>query len=253
MMKKILAFILVIASASMCMAGVEKIDDLKNAKIGVLKSSATEGFIREFIGEKSENISAYDTFAETINALKDGKVEAVVMDLAPATYFASEDKSLNILSQSFRTAEYGIAFKKDNPMKAEIDKALRELKDDGTVDAIFRKYMTDYTDPADIDYNLDAENGYLWVGCDASFPPYEIKTAYGFAGADIEMCAAIAKKLGRTLVVADYAFGRLPAALNDGKIDMICSAFMITEERKKTMDFTEAYASEVEAVVVLRK
>ncbi|MBQ3694615.1 MAG: transporter substrate-binding domain-containing protein [Synergistaceae bacterium] len=252
-MKKLIALILVIASASMCMAGVENINDLKTAKKGVLKGSATEGFIREFIGEESENISAYDTFADTVKALKDGKVEAVVMDLAPATYIASEDKEIKILSESFKTEEYGIAFKKDNPLKAEVEKALKELKDEGTIESIFLKYMTDYVDPSTIDYNLNAKNGYLWVGCDASFPPYEMKTAYGFVGADIEMCAAIAKKLDRTLVVADYAFSMLPAALNDGRIDMICSAFIISEERKKTMDFTDSYASEVEAIVVLNK
>lgn len=252
-MKKLMAFILVIASASMCMAGVEKLDDLKTAKTGVLKSSATEGVVREFIGTETENILTYDTFADVIKALKDGKVDAAVMDLAPATYFASEDKELKILSDSFETQQYGIAFKKDNPLKSEVDKALRELTEEGIIEGIRLKYLTDYVEPSAIDYNPGAKNGYLWVGCDASFPPYEMKTAYGFVGSDIEMCAAIAKKLDKTLVVADYSFAMLPAALNDGKIDMICSAFMISEERKKTMDFTEAYASEVEAVVVLSK
>lgn len=251
-MKKLLALILVIASASMCFAGVENINDLKTAKIGVLKSSATESVIRSFV-ENDENVLTFDTFAETVKALKDGKVEAAVMDLAPATYLASEDKSLKILSDSFETMQYGIAFRKDNPLKADVDKALKELTEDGTVENIRLKYMTDYVDPSTIDYNHDAKNGYLWVGCDASFPPYEMKTAYGFVGSDIEICAAIAKKLDKTLVVCDYAFAMLPKALSDGKIDMICSAFMITEERKKTMDFTEAYASEVEAIVVLSK
>ena len=252
-MKKLMALILVIASASMCMAGVENIDDLKTAKIGVLKSSATEEVIREFIGAETQNVFTYATFAETIKALKDRKVDAVIMDLAPATYFASEDKELKILSQSFETMQYGIALKKDNPLKSEVDKALKELTEDGTVESIRLRYMTDYVDPSTIDYNHGAKNGYLWVGCDASFPPYEMKTAYGFVGADIEMCAAIAKKLDKTLVVADYAFSMLPAALQDGRIDMICSAFMISEERKKTMDFTDSYASEVEAIVVLNK
>ena len=252
-MKKLLALILVIASSSMCFAGVENINDLKTAKIAVLKSSATEGVIRSFVGGEGENVLTFDTFAETVKALKDAKVDAAVMDLAPATYFASEDKSLKILSDSFETMQYGIAFKKDNPLKAEVDKALKELTEDGTVENIRLKYMTDYVDPSTIDYNHDAKNGYLWVGCDASFPPYEMKTAYGFVGSDIEICAAIAKKLDKTLVVCDYAFAMLPKALQDGKIDMICSAFMITEERRKTMDFTEAYASEVEAIVVLSK
>lgn len=252
-MKRLIALILVVISASVCWAGVEKVEDLKTAKIGVLKGSATEGVVREYVGSENKDVLTYDTFAETIKALKDKKVDAVVMDLSPATYFASEDKELKILDDSFETQQYGIAFKKDNPLKSEVDKALKELTEEGTIENIRLKYMTDYVDPSTIDYNENAENGYLWVGCDASFPPYELKTAYGFVGSDIEICAAIAKKLGRTLIISDYAFQVLPKALEEGRIDMICSAFMITQERAKTMDFTEAYASEVEAIVVLGK
>jgi polar amino acid transport system substrate-binding protein len=253
MMKKILALILVIASASICMAGVEKAEDLKSAKIGVLTGSSTETTISEFLEGKTENVSTYDTFAGIIKALKEGKIDAAVMDLSPATYFVSEDKELKILSQVLEDEEYGIAFRKDNPLKSEVDKALSELKAEGVIDAILSKYRTDYVDPSTIDYNIGAKNGYLWVGCDASFPPHELKTAYGFVGSDIEICAAIAKKLDRTLIITDYAFDNLPIALNDGKIDMICSSYTITEERKRTMDFTDAYDSDVEAIVVLGK
>ena len=252
-MKKFLALILVIASASIAMAGVENVKDLKTAKIGIQSGSSTEATIREFLGGETGNVSTYDTFSDIIKALKEGKVDAAVIDLSPAVYFASEDKELKILPQALENAEYGIALKKDSPLKADVDKALSELKAEGVVDAIITKYRTDYVDPSTIDYNAGAKNGYLWVGCEASFPPYEIRTAHGFVGIDIEICAAIAKKLNRTLIVADYAFETLPIALNDGRIDMICSAYTITDERKKTMDFTEAYDSDVEAIVVLNK
>ncbi len=253
MMKKLLALMLVIASASICWAGVEKLEDLKTAKIGLQSGSSTEITIREFLDGKTENVSEYETLASLIDALKEGKIDAAVMDLSPATYFAKEDKAIKILPDGLKTEEYGIAFKKGNPLKAEVDKALSELKADGTISSIIAKYRTDYADPEAIDYNIGAKNGYLWVGCDAAFPPYDIKTAQGFVGIDIELCAAIAKKLDRTLIVADYTFEVLPIALNDGRIDMICSAFTILDERKTTMDFTASYDSDVETIVVLNK
>ena len=253
MMKKFLAVMLVIASASIAMAGVETLEDLKTAKIGVQSGSSTETTIEEFLEGKTENVSEYETLAGLITALKDGKIDAAVMDLSPATYFAKDDNAITILPGGLKSEEYGIAFRKDNPLKAEVDKALAELKEDGTLSSIIEKYRTDYGDPATIDYNIGAKNGYLWVGCDASFPPFEIKTAHGFVGIDIEIAAAIAKKLDRTLIIADYTFEVLPIALNDGRIDMICSAFTIMDERKSSMDFTESYASDVEAIVVLNK
>ena len=105
-MKKFLALILVIASASIAMAGVENIEDLKTAKIGIQAGSSTEATIREFLGGETGNVSTYDTFSDIIKALKEGKVDAAVIDLSPAVYFASEDKELKILPQALENAEY---------------------------------------------------------------------------------------------------------------------------------------------------
>ena len=124
-------------------------------------------------------------------------------------------------------------------------------KSKDTLAAIMDKYVTDDPDPAEIDMNRGAKGGKLWVGCAASFPPYEMRMAMGFAGIDIELCAAIAKKLDRELVIADYRFDTLAEALESGRVDMICSALAVTEERARTMDFTKPYDANQEVVLVL--
>ena len=233
-------------------AGVSTLDDLKSAKIGVVRSSIGDSIVRKILKDSQQNILTYNDMTTLFAGLKSGKVDAVVMDESPARFFMANETGLKILPDALESTYYGIAFKKGNTLRDDVNKALAELKDDGTLSAIIDKYLhVDEPDPEAIDFNQDAEGGKLWVGCSAVFPPYEMRTDKGFAGIDIELCAAIAKKLNKELVMVDYRFSILPEALESGRIDMICSAFVITEEREKVMDFSEPYDADQQVVLTL--
>ena len=66
------------------------------------------------------------------------------------------------------------------------------------------------------------------------------------------MCAAIAKKLGRELVIINMNFDALPTAVSTGKVDMICAGITVNEERKENMDFSDNYVDGVRQVALLR-
>ncbi len=232
-------------------AGITSISEIKSAKIGVLSSSVSEYLAEEIVSGDSGKVIPFGTIREIISALRSRDIDAAVMDEAPARYFASTGDEFKMLSEPVEVEYYAIAFKKGNPLRDEVDKALDEVIAEKTLAGIIDKYLRDDPDPAEIDMNRGAKGGKLWVGCAASFPPYEMRLSDGFAGIDIEMCAAIAKKLDKELVIADYRFDALPEALESGKIDMICSALAITEERLKTMDFTKPYDANQEVVLVL--
>ena len=250
---KFTAVVLVLSLMSgACFAAVSSLDDLKNAKTGVQAGSVAETLMIDMLGGKTENLSSYENVAALVDALKAKTIDAAVMDEAPARYYIMNDETLNVLPQPLESDFYAIAFRKGSPLCDEVNKILEEMLNDGTLANIIAKYLGEDPDPAEIDMNTGAEGGKLWVGCAASFPPYEVRTDRGFAGIDIEICAAIAKKLNKELVIADYRFDILPEALAEGKIDMICSAMIITEERQKIMDFSTPYDANQEVVVVLK-
>ena len=247
--------VLLVFMASSAFAAVNNADGLKNAKVGVEAGSASELSIRDFLKDNRQNIFTYDTVWELVEALRNKKIDAAVLDETPARYFALNYDDIKILPQALRNYLMGIAFKKGNPLRDEVNKALTGLKDDGTLARTIAKYVgSEYTpDPSEIDLNKDAKNGKLWVGCSAVFPPYEIRTEKGFAGIDVELCSAIAKKLDKELVMVDYRFDLLPEALESGRIDMICSAYIISEARQEFMDFTEPYDADQEVIIVLKE
>ena len=69
-------------------------------------------------------------------------------------------------------------------------------------------------------------------------------------GFDIDIAQAIADELGVELEVKDMDFDGLIPALSTGKIDMIIAGMNPTEERKQSVDFTDIYYTQKDALVI---
>ena len=126
---------------------IQTVDDLENAeKIGCQK--ATTGYIYcsddpENGGYGEDHVTAFDTGALAVMALVNGQVDAVVIDNEPAKAYVAENPGLKILDTEFAVEDYAIGFKKGNDqLKDAVNKAMAELKADGTFQRIVNKYIT---------------------------------------------------------------------------------------------------------------
>ena len=81
----------------------------------------------------------------------------------------------------------------------------------------------------------------LRVGLNAVFAPFEYVENGQVTGFDVEMINEIGKNLGYEVEIIDQSFDGLIPALKAGKIDIIVSGMSSTEERKKSVDFTDDY------------
>ena len=79
------------------------------------------------------------------------------------------------------------------------------------------------------------------IGTDTSFPPYEYKEGNKYTGIDIDLMEAIAKLEGFEVEFKPMDFGGLIPALQSGQLDGVIAGASITEERKKSVDFSEPY------------
>ncbi len=96
-----------------------------------------------------------------------------------------------------------------------------------------------------------AEDTVLDMATNASFPPYEMVGEDGeFEGIDIEIAGKIAEKLGMTLKVHDVDFDSIVGGVQSGKYDMGMAGMTVTDERKESVNFTDSYATGVQAVIV---
>ncbi len=98
---------------------------------------------------------------------------------------------------------------------------------------------------------ITIEEGKLIMSTNAAFPPYEFTTDDGgFAGIDVEIAQAIAKKLGLELEILDMGFDAALLAVNEGKSDIVMAGVTVNEDRMLVMDFTDSYATGKQVVIV---
>lgn len=87
-------------------------------------------------------VVAFKVCADTILALKTGKVDCVVIDKEPAKAFVEANEGLKILETEYAVEDYAIALAKDSELTEQINGAIAELVADGTMQAIVDKYIT---------------------------------------------------------------------------------------------------------------
>lgn len=93
--------------------------------------------------------------------------------------------------------------------------------------------------------------GTIKIGTSADYPPFEYVDSTGKkVGFDIELMEELAKRLGVKVEWVDMPFDSLIAAVQEGKIDAAISAFNYTEERDKTVDFTDPYFTSEDGFIV---
>lgn len=79
----------------------------------------------------------YNKGADAVQALKQGKIDCVVIDEQPALAFVEENPGLKILDEEFTLEEYAIVIAKGNDdLLEKVNTALEELRSEGTLDRI---------------------------------------------------------------------------------------------------------------------
>lgn len=92
--------------------------------------------------------------------------------------------------------------------------------------------------------------GKLVMATNASFPPYEYKDGDKIVGIDAEIAELIAKELGLELEIKDVEFKAIVPGVESGKFDIGMAGMTVTEDRKKSVDFSQSYATGIQSIIV---
>lgn len=115
-------------------------DDLEGKKIGVQLGTTGDIYATDDYGD--ENVERYNKGFEAVQALQQGKIDAVIIDDQPAQAFVADSEGLKILETEYVEEEYALAFKKGSDLVEKVNQAIAELKEDGTFDEIVGKYIS---------------------------------------------------------------------------------------------------------------
>lgn len=115
-------------------------DDLQGRRVGVQLGTTGDMYANDI---ENAEVERYNKGFEAVQALLQGKVDAVMIDSEPAKVFASQNEELMIVDEAFTYEEYAIAVAKDNEeLLKEIDAAINKMKESGELQAIIDKYIS---------------------------------------------------------------------------------------------------------------
>ncbi len=97
-------------------------------------------------------------------------------------------------------------------------------------------------------------NGELVVGTASGYPPYEFvdvtSPTQEAVGIDMALAKAISDKIGVKLKIEDMDFTALLSSLTTNKVDLAIAGINPTDERKKTVDFSDVYLQSEQKLLI---
>ena len=221
----------------------------KEIKLGMITHlNATETRMAEILNVLQEKSGApvtkyvltyYDSLNNLQMGLESGSVDEVSLYKCVADYaLATSEKfelvngnNINGLADSFCFA----VRKEDTALKADLDKTVDEMKNDGTLDKLINEYITNVDKkqaPPKIDIPATEGAQTIKVGVTGDLPPLDFVNADGTpAGFNTALLAEIAKRLGRNIEIIDIDSGARAAALTSKQIDVIFWAIVPIGEK----------------------
>lgn len=117
---------------------VRDMDDLENKKVGTLKASLAERMLREHGGIK---VRTYDSEVSSYEDLKNGRLDAVLIDEPVAKYYAGWNPQLKLTGEPIGEVVYGIAMRKqDTVLLKKINFAITKLITSGKLRTILERW-----------------------------------------------------------------------------------------------------------------
>ena len=116
-------------------------DDLAGKLVGVQRGTTGYTFCIDEFGEDA--VAPFADGNTAVQNLVSGKVDAVVIDNAPAQEYVAANPGLKILDTAFADEDYAIGVAKGNTQLLDaINSILDEMEADGTTQAIIDKYIS---------------------------------------------------------------------------------------------------------------
>lgn len=233
---------------------ITKYSQLKGKTVGVKNGTAAQRFLDKNKDKYGYKIKTFDTGDLMYNSLTAGAVDAV-MDDQPVIQYAiqkGQDLAINMDGEAVGGFAFGVK-KGGNHEKliTEFNKALAQMKADGTLDEIIKKWTGESqssgnsavpttTTPAG--QKATPKKSTYSISSDSSFAPFVFQNGKNkYTGIDMDLIKAIAKDQGFTIEIDNPGFDAAVSDVQSGHAQGMIAGMTVTDARKETFDFSEPY------------
>lgn len=249
----------------------------ETVKLGMLnRINADETKMGSLLDTFAENLGVkgtkhlpkfYDNLRTMQLAIESGDIDSFSTYQCVADYLVanndkfeiSENSALNKLVDNFCFAVRA----DDKELKSELDKAIDEMKADGTLDKFINEYITGVNKgktPPKVEIPNTEGAQSLKVGITGDLPPLDLVLSDDSpAGFNTAMLAEISKRLGKNIKIVQIETGARAAALNANLIDVVFWAIVPIGgeipgdiDKPKGLELSNPYFKDNVAVIKLK-
>lgn len=124
---------------------IKSAEDLKGKVVAVQNGTTGQEAVESLLGDNDENIKKFENNVLAIMELLKGGADAVVADNSVVQTYVKNNPDKKLVAipdeDSFDPEFYGLMFPKGSDLKADIDKAVKAVIEDGTYSEIYKKWF----------------------------------------------------------------------------------------------------------------
>ena len=221
---------------------ITSLSQLKNGNIAVMTGTNFPEHVLQCLPDA--DILYFNTSADCVNAVKNGKADAAAYDEPSARYLMTEDSTVTFLPEFLEKVDYGYIFQMSDEGEALRDKVsayIIKLKEDGTLKALQEKWC-DAEDITAVELpnylELPETNGKV-TAATIEGPPFSFMAEGLMGGYEVEILYLFCRDNGYALEITEVNMDAIISAVQSGKFDTAFCGISITEERKESMLFSE--------------
>ncbi|MGK0551229.1 amino acid ABC transporter substrate-binding protein/permease [Enterococcus faecalis] len=227
---------------------IKSYDDLKGKTVAAKVGTESATFIEKNKDKYGYSVHNFDDATGLYQALANGEADAIFDDYPVLGYAIKNGQQLQLVGKKETGSAYGFAVKKgQNPeLIKKFNAGLKKLKADGTYSKIVSKYIASGAEANTADNGemkkIKPKKEKYVIASDSTFAPFEFQNSNGqYQGIDVDLVNRIAKLQGFNVEFKFIGFSSAVQAVESGQADGMIAGMTITNERKKSFDFSEPY------------
>ena len=188
-------------------------------------------------------VEHYNASPEMILRVLQGKIDGYLSDEPIVRYIESTTPGITHLKDIVRAQDYAFAFPKSprgQQLRDQMNEFLKKIRENGILEKIDSVWFGSDKSLQKVDLDsFSGENGILTLVTDSSITPFTYIKDSEHAGYEIDIAARFCREYGYKLKIIDTRFSSIVPGLVSGKYDMAAALMGVTEERQKSIYFSD--------------
>jgi polar amino acid transport system substrate-binding protein len=223
---------------------IKSLDALKGKKVAAKIGTASADWLKDNQDKYGYTIKTFDAGETMYNALNVGAIDAMMDDAPVIGYAIKQGESFEFLGARQPAGQYAFAVKKgtNQELLKKFNSGFEKLVKSGAYAKILAKYgAEDGAVSLSLEKPKPVKENYT-ILFDSSFAPFEFQNDQNkYVGVDVDIIDAVSKVTGFKFTKKFVGFDAAVNGVIANQADGVMSGMSITEERKKSFDFSTPY------------